>query len=95
MHINELQELMRRLYFARDLQRGPEKTFEWLVEEIAELGEALQGTDKSALESEFADAIAWLASLANVVDVDLEKAVSNKYHGICPKCKSLPCQCPL
>jgi NTP pyrophosphatase (non-canonical NTP hydrolase) len=38
MHINELQELMRRLYFPRDLQRGPEKTFEWLVEEIAELG---------------------------------------------------------
>ncbi|MEM3783465.1 MAG: MazG nucleotide pyrophosphohydrolase domain-containing protein [Candidatus Bathyarchaeia archaeon] len=93
MHICEFQELMRRLYFHRDSQRGVEKTFEWLVEEVAELGEALKIDDRKALEDEFADVIAWLASLANVADINLEKAAINKYDNKCPKCGLSPCQC--
>jgi len=50
MHINEFQEMMRRLYFHRDSERGVEKTFEWLVEEVAELGEALKTSNRKALE---------------------------------------------
>ncbi|MEM1563423.1 MAG: MazG nucleotide pyrophosphohydrolase domain-containing protein [Candidatus Bathyarchaeia archaeon] len=93
MHIREFQEMMRTLYFHRDSQRGVEKTFEWLVEEVAELGEALKVDDKKALENEFADVIAWLASLANVISVDLEEAALGKYDGKCPKCRHSPCQC--
>jgi len=93
MHIREFQEMMRTLYFHRDSQRGVEKTFEWLVEEVAELGETLKANDKKALENEFADVIAWLASLANITDVDLEKAALTKYDGQCPKCRHSPCQC--
>jgi len=44
---------------------------------------------------EFADVLAWLASLANVVGIDLEKAAMTKYDGKCPKCQKSPCQCPL
>jgi NTP pyrophosphatase (non-canonical NTP hydrolase) len=94
MHINEFQEMMRRLYFYRDSERGVEKTFKWLVEEVAELGEALKTSDRKALENEFADVIAWLASLANITNVDLEKAALGKYNKKCPKCKNSPCQCP-
>lgn len=65
----------------------------WLVEEIGELGEAIKGKDKKALENEFADVLAWLASLANVVDIDLEKATITKYNQKCPKCQQKPCQC--
>lgn len=93
MHVSEFQELMRHLYFHRDSQRGVEKTFEWLVEEVAELGEALKSDDKKALEDEFADVIAWLASLANITNVDLERAALQKYNGKCPKCGQTPCQC--
>ncbi|MEM3565376.1 MAG: MazG nucleotide pyrophosphohydrolase domain-containing protein [Candidatus Bathyarchaeia archaeon] len=93
MHIHKFQELMRILYFHRDSQRGVEKTFEWLVEEVAELGEALKTDDKKALEDEFADVIAWLASLANITGVNLEKAALGKYDGKCPKCGYSPCQC--
>lgn len=93
MHIYEFQELMRRLYFHRDSQRGVEKTFEWLVEEVAELGEALKIDDRKALEDEFADVIAWLASLANAADINLEKVALNKYNNKCPKCGHSPCQC--
>ena len=93
MHISEFQEMMHQLYFHRDSQRGVEGTFDWLVDEVKELGEALKLHDKKALEDEFADVIAWLASLANVLDIDLEKAALNKYAGKCPKCQQSPCQC--
>lgn len=93
MYIREFQEMMRRLYFHRDSERGVVGTFDWLVDEVKELGEALKTDDKKALENEFADVIAWLASLANVTDVDLEKAALNKYDNKCPKCGHSPCQC--
>ena len=85
--------MMQRIYFHRDSKRGIEGTFDWLVDEVKELGEALKTDDKEALENEFADVIAWLASLANVTDVDLEKAALNKYDNKCPRCGHSPCQC--
>ena len=94
MHIHEFQEMMRQLYFKRDTERGVGGTYDWLVEEVAELGEELRkGTDKEATEKEFADVIAWLASLANIMEIDLEKAAINKYNHKCPKCKQSPCGC--
>jgi NTP pyrophosphatase (non-canonical NTP hydrolase) len=93
MHICEFQEMMRCLYFHRDSERGLEGTYNWLVDEVEELWEALQGNDKEATEKEFADVIAWLASLANITGIDLEKAAVNKYKGRCPKCQQSPCRC--
>lgn len=94
MHIHEFQKMMRQLYFKRDNERGVGGTYKWLVDEVAELGEELKkGTDKEATEKEFADVIAWLASLANIRGIDLEKAAINKYNHKCPKCQQSPCQC--
>ncbi|TET64257.1 nucleotide pyrophosphohydrolase, partial [Candidatus Bathyarchaeota archaeon] len=72
MNIHEFQRMMRQIYFHRDSKRGIEGTFDWLVDEVKELGEALENNDKKVLENEFADVIAWLASLANVANVNLE-----------------------
>ena len=86
--------MMRHLYFKRDSERGVERTYNWLVDEVAELGEELKkGTDREAAEKEFADVIAWLASLANIMGIDLERAAVNKYNYKCPKCLRSPCQC--
>ena len=85
--------MMRRLYFHRDSERGVKGTYEWLADELKELWEALEEGDKEAAEKEFADVIAWLASLANITGIDLEKAAINKYNNKCPKCLSSPCQC--
>jgi NTP pyrophosphatase (non-canonical NTP hydrolase) len=93
MQIHEFQEMMRRLYFKRDSERGVNGTYNWLVDEVTELGEELKGTDREATEKEFADVIAWLASLANIMGIDLEKAAINKYNNKCPKCQHSPCQC--
>ncbi len=94
MRIREFQKMMRDLYYSRDSERGVEGTFNWLVDEVAELGEELKGSDKQAMEKEFADVIAWLASLANIMGVNLEQAALSKYNNKCPKCKQSPCQCP-
>ena len=93
MHISEFQEMMKQLYFERDKARGINGTFNWLVEEVAELGEELKGINREATEKEFADVIAWLASLANIMGVDLEKAALTKYPNKCPKCQASPCKC--
>ncbi len=93
MDIRVFQEMMRLLYLHRDSERGVKGTYDWLVDEVEELGEALEGNDKEAAEKEFADVIAWLASLANITGIDLEKAAINKYRDKCPKCQQSPCQC--
>jgi NTP pyrophosphatase (non-canonical NTP hydrolase) len=93
MNIREFQTMMRQLYFQKDCTRGVTGTYNWLVDEVAELGESLKTADKEALEKEFADVIAWLASLANVTNVDLETAALKKYDRKCPKCRHSPCEC--
>jgi NTP pyrophosphatase (non-canonical NTP hydrolase) len=93
MHIHEFQEMMRHLYFHRDSERGVKGTYDWLVNEVEELRDALEKGDKEASEKEFADVIAWLASLANITGIDLEKAAFTKYPGRCPKCEQAPCRC--
>ena len=85
--------MMRRMYFHRDSERGVKGTHDWLVDEVEELRQALEGGDKDAIGKEFADVIAWLASLANITGTDLEKAALEKYNGRCPKCQYSPCQC--
>ncbi len=93
MHIHEFQNMMRQLYFDRDSDRGTEGTLDWLVDEVEELREALKEGDTKAIKEEFADVLAWLASLANVVNINLEKAALSKYNNKCPKCGLSPCEC--
>jgi len=94
LKISEFQGLMRKLYFHRDSKRGAYGTFIWLLEEVAELGRALASGDRENLKDEFADVLAWLCSLANVLNIDLEEASLNKYPGKCPKCGKEKCSCP-
>ena len=93
MRISEFQKMMRQLYFERDSERGTKGTLDWLEDEVEELKEALEEGNIEAAEKEFADVFAWLASLANVVDIDLEKAALSKYNNKCPKCGQSPCDC--
>lgn len=82
--INDLQELIQKRYFETDSQRGIAKTFLWLTEEIGELAHALGryergDPDLENLNEEFADVLAWLTTLANITDIDLTKAILDKY----------------
>jgi NTP pyrophosphatase (non-canonical NTP hydrolase) len=93
MHIREFQKMMRELYLHRDSERGLKGTYMWLTDEIEELREALGQKERVAIEREFADVLAWLASLANIAEIDLESAALEKYPHKCPKCKNAPCSC--
>ena len=73
--ISGFQQFIRERYYARDSQRGTPGTFMWFVEEVGELSSALAGDDQLNKEEEFADVLAWLATLANINDVDLARAV--------------------
>jgi NTP pyrophosphatase (non-canonical NTP hydrolase) len=90
---DEFQSLIRDMYGWRDQRRGPEGTFLWLTEEFGELAAALRQSDPDALAAEFADVLAWLATLANVMNVDLTDAVLKKYGAGCPGCGVVPCRC--
>lgn len=93
MQIREFQLMMKHLYLKRDLERGVNGTFNWLVDEVAELGEELKGSNRETIEREFADIFAWLSSLANILEIDLEKVSIDKYKHKCPKCQRSPCAC--
>lgn len=80
MHISEFQQLISKKYEKRDRQRGIPATFMWFIEEVGELATALAANDEQNKEEEFADVFAWLCTLANISNVDLEKAC-DKYTG--------------
>ncbi len=90
----DFQQLIRRMYFEKDQARGVSGTFMWLMEEIGELATALRSDDRENLAEEFADVLAWLATIANVAEIDLADAVSRKYGTGCPGCQRLVCVCP-
>ena len=90
----DLQRLIRNMYYEKDVARGIDGTFMWLMEEVGELATALRGGTHEERLGEFADVLAWLATIANVAGVDLSEAVSRKYGTGCPGCGHLVCTCP-
>ncbi len=92
--LRDLQQLMRQMYYEKDVARGVDGTFMWLMEEIGELAAALRGNDAANRVEEFADVLAWLATIANVAGVDLSQAVRQKYGSGCPGCGQFACACP-
>jgi NTP pyrophosphatase (non-canonical NTP hydrolase) len=90
----DLQRLIDAMYSRKDEARGIEGTFMWLIEEIGELSAALRdNTPHEELAAEFADVLAWLATIANVAGVDLQQAVLKKYGRGCPGCGQMVCTC--
>ena len=91
--LNDFQRLIRAMYYEKDVARGVDGTFMWLMEEVGELAAALrEGTPEQQAE-EFADVLAWLTTIANVAGVDLAEAIHSKYGTGCPGCGKLVCTC--
>ena len=70
---------MEFLYGRADRQRGIPATVAWLCEELGELAQATRkGTPDEQLH-ELGDVLAWLASLANQLDLSLDAAVERYF----------------
>ena len=82
--LRNFQALIRDRYYETDSARGVPSTFLWFMEEVGELSEALAKRergdgDEQNLREEFADVMAWMATLANITGVDLADAIHEKY----------------
>lgn len=87
------QKLIYDMYSRKDIERGVDGTFMWLMEEVGELASALRSGSKEELKGEFADVLAWLTTIANVKGIDLTEALMEKYGSGCPGCGQLICTC--
>ena len=92
MDLAELQDVIERTYGERDRGRSLAHSVAWLAEEFGELAQAVRKGTRDQVEHEFSDVLAWVASLANQVDVDLNDAMQRFANG-CPKCDAIPCAC--
>ncbi len=93
MDLVQLQDVIERTYGERDRARGVPATVAWLAEELGELAQAVRKGTREDQEHEFADVVAWVATLANQMGIDLTVALE-RYADGCPRCGSLPCGCP-
>jgi NTP pyrophosphatase (non-canonical NTP hydrolase) len=92
MDLAELQRSIERIYGERDRQRGVPATVAWLAEEVGELARAVRKGTPEQQRHEFADVLAWAATLANQLDIDLAEAV-DRYANGCPRCGRTQCSC--
>ena len=92
MDLRELQDVIERTYGDRDRDRGIPATVAWLAEELGELAQSVRKGTRDQIEHEFSDVLAWVATLANQVGVDLTTVV-DRYGDGCPKCRAIPCAC--
>jgi len=95
MSIRDFQRMIGEIYYKRDEERGKIKTMLWIVEEVGELAEAVRKNEVERIGEEMADVLAWLVSLANLYNIDLEKEALKKYPDYCVKCGKKPCGCDL
>jgi NTP pyrophosphatase (non-canonical NTP hydrolase) len=65
----------------------------WLAEELGELAQAVRKGTVEEQRHELGDVLAWLASLAEQLGIDLDDAAARYAEG-CPRCGSTPCACP-
>jgi NTP pyrophosphatase (non-canonical NTP hydrolase) len=92
MELATVQSLMEATYGARDRARGIPSAIAWLAEEVGELARAVRKGSRVEQLHELGDVLAWLASLANQLDLSLDDAIG-RYADGCPACASAPCTC--
>lgn len=93
MELGELQRIMDATFGARDRRRGVPATVAWLAEEVGELAKAVRKGTRAEQIHELGDALAWLTSLANQLELSLDEAAA-RYATGCPRCHASPCTCP-
>lgn len=89
----EFQRHIEATYGARDRDRGRAASVAWLAEEVGELAKAARKGTREEQLHELGDVVAWVASLANQLDLSIEDALG-RYAAGCPRCGAVPCACP-
>ena len=90
--LGDFQRQIDATFGTRDRARGVPSSVAWLAEEVGELAQAVRKGSHEQQVHEFGDVLAWLTSLANQLDVDLNEAAQRYAEG-CPRCRATPCTC--
>lgn len=92
MDVSEFQHLMKQTYGVKDSERGIPSTVAWLAEELGELAQAARKGTREQQVHEMGDVVAWVVSLANQLEIDLDESLARFAAG-CPRCGETPCGC--
>ena len=92
MELQELQRVIDATYGERDRARGLASTVAWIAEEVGELAQAVRKGSREQQMHELGDVLAWTASLASQLGIDLEACAARYMEG-CPHCHLAPCGC--
>jgi len=92
MLLSDLQTTIEATFGERDRARGVPSSVAWLAEEVGELAQAIRKGEAASQLHEFGDVLAWVASLANQMGIDLSLA-AQRYAAGCPRCGAMPCAC--
>lgn len=85
LSVADFQKLIFERYYPTDSARGAAGTFLLFMEEVGELATALHDNrpgkspspeQQANLREEFADVLAWLMTLANIMHVDMADALA-------------------
>lgn len=92
--IGELASALRETEHARCLSDQATRETKSIGESEAVNLRADFAAKHKNLAEEFADVFAWLATIANVAEIDLSEALFDKYGAGCPGCEQFVCTCP-
>jgi NTP pyrophosphatase (non-canonical NTP hydrolase) len=79
MELKIFQKEMAERFATFDRKSGPFFLMTVLSAEVGELAEAVKNEDPSGVSEELADIVFSAVSLANIYDIDLTKALEEKY----------------
>lgn len=92
MELSDFQGRIAAVYGTADRERGVAATVAWLAEELGELAQAARKGTRAEQVHELGDVLAWVASLAGQLGINLDEAVA-RYGDGCPVCAATPCEC--
>ncbi|HPB72408.1 MAG TPA: MazG nucleotide pyrophosphohydrolase domain-containing protein [Phycicoccus sp.] len=92
MTLAEFQAVIAATFGERDAARGIPSTVAWIAEEVGELAQAVRKGTREQQLHELGDVLAWVASLAHQLGLDLDEAAA-RYAAGCPRCAASPCRC--
>ncbi|MEK7482405.1 MAG: MazG nucleotide pyrophosphohydrolase domain-containing protein [Patescibacteria group bacterium] len=87
--LGEWQEMFDSIYGKHNASYTVSDILLHLIEEMGEIAEELRKENTPEVILKLPDIFAWLLSFCNACEptaVDLEKAIRNKYPGVCPYC---------
>jgi NTP pyrophosphatase (non-canonical NTP hydrolase) len=92
--LDDWQKHFHTIYGKRNRAQTSTTTWFRMLEEIGEVLEAARPPNLDAVKDTLPDLLAWLSALADVMDISLMDAVSNRYIYGCPHCgASENCSC--